>query len=112
MLKGDAANPLVALSRMVKGPRGQAVGAITSDTKEVAAIIRQAYGKIYARNVKWIDAMANTVSRFVGNIVWGKEAEMEDITGEDIVEEVRNLKETAAGLVGPCRHEVVAQGRM
>ena len=43
---------LTALRRIVKGPRGQPKGSVTTDPEEVDAIIRAAYGKIYDGNVK------------------------------------------------------------
>ena len=46
------ANPLTALTRLEKGPKGQPKGTITTSPKEIAEIIRNVYGKIYKGNVK------------------------------------------------------------
>ena len=56
---------------------------------------------IYAGNVKQKNVQ-KLVDDYMHNykqyIFEGKEAEMEDITAEDVYEEIRNLKETAGGM--------------
>ena len=51
-MRGMQRTPIAALRRKKKGPRGQATRTITTDPKEVDEIVREAYGKIYAGNVK------------------------------------------------------------
>ena len=61
-MRVDAATPLAALIRKVRGPRGQPFGTITTDAKEVDEIIRETYGEIYAGNAKQSD-----VEKMVGD---------------------------------------------
>ena len=51
-MRGDAATPLAAVRRKVRGPRGQPPGTIATDPKEVDERIRETYGNIDAGNVK------------------------------------------------------------
>ena len=45
------ANPLTALTRMERGPKGQPKGTVTTSPQEIDGIIRKVYGKIYKGNV-------------------------------------------------------------
>ena len=58
-MRGESASPLTALRRKTRGPRGQAPGTITTDPKEVDAIVRGTSGKIYAGNInnKYVNHM-------------------------------------------------------
>ena len=98
-MRAESASPLAALKRKVRGPRGQAPGTITTDPKEVDEIVREAYGKIYAGNVKDVDKMIKKYLKDYKEFIFeGKESEIEDITAEDIHEEFGSLKESAAGM--------------
>ena len=50
--EGRCCNPLTALRRKVRGPRGQPPGAIALDPREAAELIRETYGETYVDNVK------------------------------------------------------------
>ena len=47
-LGAKRANPLIAVERTSKGPKGQPKNSFATDPKEIDAIIREAYGRIYA----------------------------------------------------------------
>ena len=51
MTSNVQSKPLIALKRKVKGPRGQPPNSVTTDPKQIDAIIRAAYGKICNGNV-------------------------------------------------------------
>ena len=52
MTSNVQSKPLIALKRKVKGPSGLPTHSVATDPKEMDAIIRAAYGKIYDGNVK------------------------------------------------------------
>ena len=87
------ANPLTALTRLEKGPKGQPKGTITTSPKEIDEIIRKVYGKIYKGNVKDHEENAKEYFRQYGPgpqgmdvIYTAQEAPMEEITAEDLEE--------------------------
>ena len=45
------ANPLIAVTRTKRGTQGQPKGSVATSPKEIDAIIRETYGKIYKGNV-------------------------------------------------------------
>ena len=64
-------------------------------------IIRETYGEIYAGNVTYgkVKKMVDDyMEKYKKYIYKSKEDEMEDITAEDVQEEIRTLKETAGGM--------------
>ncbi len=76
---------MAARRRKAKGPRGQAPGTITTDPNEVDAIIREAYGKIYAGNVKKMDVhklIDDYMYNYKKYISKTTEMDLEDITDE------------------------------
>ena len=84
-LNNKGAPPLIAVTRLDKGPQGQAVGHVATAPQEVDAIIRKAYGKIYKGNS--IDQQATMEKYFKDYdkyIFRMPEAEVDDITGNDV----------------------------
>ena len=64
-------------------------------------IIRETHGEIYAGNVKGhkVKKMVDDYTeKYKSHTYKSKEDEMEDITAEDVQEEMRTLKETAGGM--------------
>lgn len=100
-MRGDAATPLTALRRRVRGPRWQPPGTITTDPKDVDETIRATHGEIYAGNVKEgkVKTMVDDyMEKYKKYIYKSKEYAMEDITAEDVQEEIRTLKEITGGV--------------
>jgi hypothetical protein len=101
-MKKEAANPLVALRRREKGPRGEAKGTISTSPKEIDATIRKVYGEIYEGNNKkgqTADEMAEAYMEEYDDFIF-KQPEMtiEEITGQDVEKVVKAQKETAGGM--------------
>ena len=51
-MNSPSANPIVAVTRPKKGKQGQPKGSVATSPKEIDAIIREEYGKIYKGNVE------------------------------------------------------------
>ena len=97
------ANPFIAVTRTKRGPQGQPKGSVATSPKEIDAILRETYGKIYKGNVadherlvqKYLEMFDAEGSRFIYH---GKVATMTDLTAEDLRTTARKSRETAAGL--------------
>ena len=97
------ANPMVAVTRARKGPQGQPAGSVATSPKEVDAICREEYGKIYKGNVSDHETLVKEYrgkydtkeSKFIYK---AKRAKIDTITAEDLQTTARTTKETAGGL--------------
>ena len=100
-MRGESASPLVPLKRKEKGPRGRQPDTITTNPEVVVEIIRKAYVKICTGSVhetkvpNWIEDYMEKYKEFIYK---AKEVELDDITEEDVQEEMRMLKETVGGM--------------
>ena len=98
-LNAGGAPPLIAVARLEKGPQGRAIGTIATAPQEVDAIIRKAYGKIYKGNCsdqqELLDKHLKDYDKFIFKML---EAEVDDITGEDVKAICNDAKHTAAGM--------------
>ena len=87
-MKDDAANPLVAVRRKTKGPRGQPAGTVATSPTEVDAIIRKVYGEIYKGNQIKGQTQEETADKYIKEyedfILKQQEDSIEEITGEDV----------------------------
>ena len=81
------------------GPQGQAVGTVATAPQEVDAIIRKAYGKIYKGNSSDQQATMEKYFEDYDKYVFKMpEAEVEDITGNDVKVICNEAKHTAGGM--------------
>ena len=97
------ANPLIAVTRTKRGPQGQPKGSVATSPKEIDAIIRETYGKIYKGNVADHEQLVREYMKMYDTkgskyVYHGKAATMTDLTAEDLRTTARTTKETAAGL--------------
>jgi hypothetical protein len=96
-LKKEAANPLIAVRRRKKGPKGQQAGTIATSPKEIDAIIREMYGHV--KEGEDPEEFANKYTEDYDAYIFKQpEMEIEAITAEDVEGVVRNQKETAGGM--------------
>ena len=81
-LNSKGAPPLIAVTRLERGPQGQAAGTVATAPQEVDAIIRKAYGKIYKGNSSDQQALMEKYFKDYDKFIFKMpEAEVEDITG-------------------------------
>lgn len=90
---------MTAVGKLERGPQGQAVGTIGTSPKEVDAIVRKTYGKIYAGNCSDQRALAEKYIKDYDQYHFKmQEAVVEDITGGDVKATRNEAKHTAAGM--------------
>ena len=98
-MKGEPAAPLVAARRKTIGPRGQPPGTVATSPKEVDAIVRQEYDRIYDGNVEEQEAFANRYMRDYDPYIFKmSNADIMKINGGEVEEAARAARETAAGM--------------
>ena len=91
--------PLMALMRPEKGPRGQPKGSVTTSPAEIDAIIRKTYGKIYAGNVtNQEEKTEQYLEKYHQYLHNDEQANIEDITGEDLELTGKMTGDSAAGM--------------
>ena len=96
---GNSTAPLIALKRQEKGPKGQPKGTVATSPTEIDAIIRKAYGKIYKGNAKDQEKKAEEyMQKYAEYLHKDKQANIEDITGEDLEYTGRTTADLAAGM--------------
>ena len=93
------AAPLVAVKRVVMGPRGQAAGTIATSTKEVDSILRQTLKGIYDGNVENPEQTAKEyVKDYDRYLFKQKTARIDQLQGEDLESTAAEMRESASGL--------------
>ena len=98
-MKADAPTPLTALRREALGPRGQQAGTITTNPDEIDEIFKGKYGGLDVGNVRSIkEHVERYMEKYDDYIFKRPQAEIENITGDDVYETIREQKETAGGL--------------
>ena len=98
-LNNKGAPPLIAVTRLERGPQGQAVGTVATSPQEVDAIIRKAYGNIYKGNSSDQQALLDKYFKDDDKSIFKMpEADVDDITGNDITVTCNEAKHTAAGM--------------
>ena len=77
-------NPLVALTRITRGPKGQPKGTITTSPKEIDEIIKKAYGEIYKGNKADVEEYIRQYGPKGMNVIYqAPEATVDRIIAED-----------------------------
>ena len=106
------ANPMVAVTRIRKGPQGQPAGSVATSPKEVDAICREEYGEIYKGNVsdhkklvkEYREKYDTKGSKFIYK---AKRAKIDAITAEDLQTTARTTKDNcwSSRPMGSGRHQ-------
>jgi len=80
-------NPLVALTRIARGPKGQPKGTITTSPKEIDNIIKKVYGKIYKVSEADVEEYIRQYGPKGMNVIYqAPEATVDQITAADLEE--------------------------
>ena len=91
--------PLIALKRQEQRQKGQPKGTVATSPAEIDAIIRKTYGKIYAGNVMGQEQKTEEyMDKYSECLHKEKQANVEDITGEDLETTGRMTGDSAAGM--------------
>ena len=92
------ASPMTAVKRPKRGPEGQAKGTVATNPKEVDAIVRDAYGRIYAGNIKDGKEMTSRYLRTYGKSYYkAKKTQAESPTGPELAAAAVDANESGAG---------------
>lgn len=102
------ANPIVAATRVKRGPEGQPKGSAATSPKEIDAIIREVYGKIYKGNVADHEKVDYQIHEEVREVHLQREASNDGKPNRgrlatDCKGDQRNGSRFRPA--GPCRHE-------